>query len=326
MKLMILSNKLLGQKLAYPVYNENGVMFIGRGGELTESAIKKMGKMGITTLYIEDNNDEIQLQEAIESSLKLKIIKSIKALFSNIKEKQIVNEDDVINIVKEVIENLNLSENAVLVSNLMPDDDIGRLAVHSFDVAIYSIMVGINERFNIKKLLKLGEAALLHDIGKLFTHTSRHTRLTYDLLKKSVTFSPLIYVAIAQLYEAMDGSGPLGLQGDKISEFAKILSICNEYVKLTYNELAILPHQAVEKLGTKAVSKFDKDIYKSFIESIYCYPNGLPVILNNGISGIVAMQNRHVTMRPVIFVKDEKGYRFINLMESLTLFVEKVDL
>lgn len=326
MKLMILSNKLLGQKLAYPIYNESGVMFIGRGGELTESAIKKLGKMGITTLYIEDNNDEIQLQEAIESSLKLKIIKRIKELFIDIKEKQIVNEDTVISIVKEIIENLNLSENAVLISNLMPDDDLGRLVVHSFDVTVYCIKVGISARFNIKKLLKLGEAAVLHDIGKLFTHTSKHVKLTYDLLKKSVTFSPLTYVAISQLYEAMDGSGPLGLTGEKISEFAKILSICNEYVKLTYSDLALLPHQAVEKLGAKAISKFDKAMYKSFIESIYCYPNGLPVILNNGVAGIVAMQNRHVTMRPVIFVKDEKGYRFINLMESLTLFVEKVDL
>lgn len=326
MKLVIVSNRLIGEKLASPIYNENGVLFLGVGSEIKESAIKKLTNMNVTTLYIEDNNDEISLKEVLEAQLKLKLLKDLRAVYEEVKNREVINENKIDTIVKAIIENINLSENAVMINNLMPSDNLGKLVVHCLDVCLYSIMVGTSRKFDIKKLSKLAVAALLHDIGKLFDDSERHVRITYEAMKKSPSFSTLSYVAIHQLYETVNGKGPLGLEGDKISEFAKIIGICNEYSKLINTEDSMLPHEAIEKIGAESIDKFDKDIYKSFIESVYCYPTGLPIILNNGLYGVVVMQNKKSPTRPIIAVKYEGQYKFINLIEMLTLFVEKVDL
>lgn len=324
MKLVIVNNKLAGEKLANPIYTENGVMFLNKGYVLTDSGIKRLINMGINTVYIEDDNDEIQLKETIETSIKLKLLKTTKQLLEEIKIKNMVNDEKVTFIIKEIITNINLSENAVLINNLVPNDDISKLAVHSLNVAILAIMVGTNKKYDGSKLLKLGSAALLHDIGKLFTNEKEHVRIGHDLIKKNISFSPMVYVSVYQIYERIDGNGLFKIAGTNIYEFAKIIGICNEYINCISGTDRILPHEAIEKITAESVVKFDKDILKDFLKSIYCYPNGLPVILNNGLSAIVVMQNKNANTRPIVAVKTNEGYKFINLIEILTLFVEKV--
>lgn len=326
MKLVIVNSKLVGEKLANAIYTENGIMFLNKGNELTESIIKRLIKMNVSTIYIEDGNDEINLQEVIETPIKLNLLNTLKEVLDETKKNCIVNDAKVTDIVKEIIRNINLSENAVMINNLVPNDELARLAVHCLDVAILAVMVGTRKKYDANKLIKLGSAALLHDIGKLFSSEKNHVEIGYKVIKKNSMFSPIVYVAVYHLYETMDGKGYLGVEADRISEFAKIISICNEYVKSINGENAILPHEAVEKITAEAVTKFDQDIFKDFIQSIYCYPNGLPVILNNGLSGVVIMQNKNATTRPIVAVKDSDGYKFTNLIESLTLFVEKVAL
>lgn len=324
MKLVIVNNKLAGEKLATPIYTENGVMFLNKAYELTDSAIKRLINIGINTVYIEDGNDEIRLKEIIETPIKLKLLKTTKEIFDETKRKHIINEEKVNAVIKDIIININLSENAVMINNLVPNDDIAKLAVHSLNVAILAIIVGTRKKYDGSKLLKLGAAALLHDVGKLFSTTKEHVKIGHDLIKKNISFSPMVYVSVYQLYERIDGKGPYSVTANNICEFAKIISICNEYIGCISGKDKILPHEAIEKITAEAVVKFDKEILRDFLNSIYCYPNGLPVILNNGLSAIVTMQNKNATTRPIVAVRTNDGYKFINLIENLTLFVEKV--
>ena len=253
-------------------------------------------------------------------------MKSLKQVFIEIKEKQYVEYEKIISIIKDIIQNLNLSENSSLINNLIPNDEISKLALHSLDVTILTLMVGIRKKFDDSKLIKLGNATLLHDIGKLFKDSYDHTKIGYKLVKQSPQFAVMTYMAIYYLHEREDGSGPLGVQGEKLNDFVKIISICNEYIKNINGDNGMLPHEAIEKITAQAITKFDKDIFKDFIESIYCYPNGLYVKLNNGLSGIVVMQNKGATTRPILAINENNSYRFYNLMESsnLTLFIEEV--
>lgn len=282
--------------------------------------------MGITTIYIEDGNDEIDLQEVLPTPIKLKSLIALKEVFEEIKKKDYVNEKKVFDILHSIMENINLSENAALVNNLAPNDDLSKLALHSLDVTILTLMVCIHKKYDDLKLLKIGEAALLHDIGKLYVNDKKHVIKGRDLLKKNPTFMSTTFMAIYYLYERVDGSGQFGIVGEKIHEFTKILSISNGYINNINGDNPLLPHVAIEKIAADVGIKFDKDIYSDFTQSLYCYPNGLQVRLNNGQEGIVVMQNSGFTTRPILGINTNEGYKFCNLVETenLTLFMEEV--
>lgn len=326
MKLVLANDNLIGEFLASPIYTENGMMFLSKGSKIGETAISRLKKMGVTTIYVEDGNDAINLQEVLPTEVKFQSLKLLKEVFEEIKNKNYINESKVVNIIQDIMKNINLSENAALVNNLAPNDDLSKLAVHSLNVTILTLMVCIHKKFDEKKLLKIGVAALLHDIGKLYVNGNQHVIKAVELLKKNPAFMSTTYMAIYYLYEREDGSGQFGILGEKIHEFTKILSICNEYIKYTTGDNPLLPHVAIEKIAAESVSKFDKDIYSDFTQSLYCYPNGLQVKLNNGQEGIVVMQNSGFTTRPILGMKANDGYKFCNLVETenLTLFIEKV--
>jgi len=326
MKLILVSKNLIGEVLANPIYAENEMMILNKGNKITENVISRLKKMGVTTVYIEDGDDEFNLQETLPSAVKFNIIKSLKAIFDDVKKREYVNDKKVNEIIVSIMNNINLSENAVMLSNLVANDEVSKIAIHSIDVTILTIMVGIRKKFDDNKLMKLGAAALLHDIGKLFTDDKYHVKRAQQILKMNPSIMSTTYMAVYYMYEREDGSGLFGIPGEKIHEFAKILGICNEYINNINGEKAMLPHEAIEKITAEAISKFDKEIYKDFIESVYCYPNGLQVKLNNGQKGLVVMQNIGFTTRPVLGIKTNEEYKFCNLVETenLTLFIEEV--
>lgn len=326
MKLVLTNDNLVDEILANPIYTENGIMFLNKGNKITNTVIYNLKRMGVTTIYIEDGNDEIDLQEILPAPIKLQAIKSLKQIFGEVKDREYVNEKKAYQIVSDIMSNINLSENAAIISNLAPNDEISKLAVHSLDVTILTIVVGIRKKYNEKQLMKLGTASLLHDIGKIFTSERNHLVKGQEILKRNPLISSITYMSVYYMYEREDGSGLFGVDSEKVHEFAKILGMCNEYMKLVSGENGVLPHVAIEKIAADAVSKFNKEIYKDFLQSVYCYPNGLQVRLNNGTNAVVVMQNSGSTTRPILVTETNEGYKFCNLAETenLTLFIDKV--
>ncbi|MBD7913178.1 MULTISPECIES: HD domain-containing protein [Clostridium] len=329
MKLVLVNDNLVGEVLANPIYTENGMLFFNKGNVISETVIARLKKMGVTTLYIEDCNDELNLQEVLPAPIKLKAVKELKAVFEEIKKREYINEKRVVEIIEILTENINLSENATMINNLVQSDDVSQMAVHSLDVTLLSLMVGIRKRYDEEKLVRLGIAALLHDIGKLFSNDITHVKKGQELMKRNPAIMSTTYMAVYYMYEREDGKGLFGIEGKKVHEFAKILGICNEYINSINNnngEEAILPHVAVEKITVEAVDKFGEDTYKDFMQSVYCYPNGLQVKLNNGQTAVVTMQNSGANTRPTLAIDTGDGFKFCNLTdgENLTLFIEEV--
>jgi len=326
MKLVMVNKNLIGEVLANPIYAENEVMILNKGNKITDGVISRLKRMGVTTVYIEDGDDEFNLQEVLPSPIKFNAIKGLKEIFDEVQKRQYLNDKKANEIVSNIMSNINLSENAVMLSNLVGNDEVSKIALHCIDVAILTIMVGIRKKYDDKQLIKLGAAALLHDIGKLFADDEYHVKKAQEILKMNPSIMSTTYMAVYYMYEREDGSGLFGVPGEKIHEFAKILGICNQYLEYVSGENGMLPHEAIEKLTAEAVSKFDKEIYKDFVQSVYCYPNGLQVKLNNGQRGLVVMQNIGFTTRPVLGIKTNEGYKFCNLVETknLTLFIEEV--
>lgn len=327
MKFVRMNKSIVNETLAAPIYAQNGVVFMNRGSVFTDRTVDILERIGINTVYIEDNNDDVNVQELIDAPIRFRILRKLKDIFEKVKKDRKIDEKEVNSLVDEIIGNLNLSENAFLYNNVNISDELVKLCIHSLDVATLSLVMGISKKYDRKKLLSLGIGALLHDIGKLFDSGKNHAEIGYEFIKRTNMFPTTAYVCIFQHHENEDGSGyPLGLKGDKIYEFSKIVSICNEYINLLGSSDKVLPNEIIEIITAKAINKFNQDIYKEFIQSIYCYPNGLPVRLSNGIDGIVVMQNRNFPSRPVVGIYNEDTPEFYNLMDHLTVFIERVNL
>jgi HD-GYP domain-containing protein (c-di-GMP phosphodiesterase class II) len=327
-KLRILTPKLIGHKIAMPIYMANGVILLNAGNILKEKLIMKLQDLGINTVYIEDDSYAIELQEMLNSKIRLELMKDIKTLFEEVKKNNKLDQTFAEKIVDKAIESLNLSENAFLYNNVSFEKNTDfQLVSHSFEVMIYSIIVGVNLRYNVKKLASLGIGALLHDIGRIFDSSEKHTTVGYDFVKKNSKIPTTAYVCLLQHHEYEDGSGfPQGLKSDKIYELSKVVGICDEYVKLLHSESAHLPNDVIEMMTAKAVTKYDHAIYRSFTKAVYCYPNGLEVKLNNNRTGIVVKQNRDLPTRPIVAIFENGKPVLLDLttQQYQTTFIEEV--
>jgi HD-GYP domain-containing protein (c-di-GMP phosphodiesterase class II) len=85
-----------------------------------------------------------------------------------------------------------------------------------------------------------------------------------------------------------------------------------------------LPHHAIEVLAAMGQQRFSNDIYKDFVGSIYCYPNGLTVKLSNGLEAMVIKQNINMPTRPIVAFKENDNIKYIDLVNNLTIFIEEV--
>lgn len=324
MRFALLSNALIGNELAVPIYNDNGMIFINKGIELSEKYIEAIRKLGINTVYVNDGNDEVSLEEILSSNTKLRLVRVLKNEFEKVKANKQIDENAIKNVVQQVIEEINLSENAFLYHNVRQMDETSKLALHSIDVAVLSIFVGAKKKFDEKKLFNLGVGALLHDVGKLIGEGNEHPEAGYKYIKEKTSLAPTATICILQHHENNNGNGyPNKISGDKIFEFSSIVSICDDYINSLVKQ-QLLPYQAIERIAAQTPYKFKSETYQYFNEAICCYPNGLTVKLSNSLEGTVVEQNKNAPSRPIILISKggKKGY--IDLMKNLTLFIEQV--
>jgi HD-GYP domain len=105
-----------------------------------------------------------------------------------------------------------------------------------------------------------------------------------------------------------------------------VVGLCDEYVHLMHDEKTPLPNEVLEVMTAKAVLKYDHEIFRSFRNAIYCYPNGLEVRLNNNKVGIIVKQNKSLPIRPIVAVFEEGKPVLLDLtnQQFQTIFIEEV--
>ena len=325
MKLAVVNEKLIGKELATAIYTPLGILCLNKGALITDNDIKYLKRMNIPTVYINDNNNEIVLQEVINLQTRIKLMSKLKIEFDCIEKTKHFKPETIINIVDELIESVDLSENAFMFKNIAHVDDGMKLVCHSIDVAILSIIIGVHRKYDANKISNLGVGAILHDVGKLFSKSEDHPIIGYKLLKNEYLIKPTASICVLQHHENVDGTGfPSKLSGDKIYEFSKIVCICNEYINLYNSETSILPNEIMEKIQDETLLKFDPEIYKEFTEAIYCYPNGLTVELSDNTIATVVKQNKGFPLRPILISSESKPVQVVDLLNNLSLFIKKV--
>jgi HD-GYP domain-containing protein (c-di-GMP phosphodiesterase class II) len=181
--------------------------------------------------------------------------KSREKRFFTSYEKKFVGTID--NIISPTIESLRLYDslqelyvNTVKALAAAIDAKDAYTHGHSFRVAKYSISIAKYLEIPREKLSDLEVAAYMHDLGKIgvpeailskpgrlteeeFTEIKKHPVLT-DKILEPIELPDFIVDAAVQHHERLNGGGyPLGLRGDEISLFARIIAVADVFDALT---------------------------------------------------------------------------------------------
>lgn len=249
-----------------------------------------------------------------------------------LKQNKVIDIEPAIGIIKGFI-GIHYDMDAEiyqLTLNLEHDDDY--FFSHAVNTAIYSLKIGQRLGYSEKQLLELGLSALLCDIGMFKIPDdilNKHGKLSSEeinLIKSHPEFTrnvllplkndyPEILNAVYQHQERENGQGyPNGIKGNDISEYAKIIGICDSYEAMTHNrphKKALVQTESIRELIGAKNQLFSPRIIKAFLDEISIFPIGSYVKLNNQNIGCVMATNRSNPLKPTIkMLYDENGRKF----------------
>jgi HD-GYP domain-containing protein (c-di-GMP phosphodiesterase class II) len=199
---------------------------------------------------------------------------------------------------------------------------------------IYCFKIGVRMGYAPFYLTEICLAALHHDIGMFLipkaitgkageltaselTEIRKHTETGRDLLRSYDLAYPNLSRAVYEHHERESGQGyPLGIKGEKICEYAKIIGICDSYEAMTHNRphrKATAQYISVLELAETKNTFFASHIVKFFLDELTMYPVGSYVRLNNKAVGVVVGINRSNPFKPTVrIVSDGQGNRILD--------------
>jgi HD-GYP domain-containing protein (c-di-GMP phosphodiesterase class II) len=208
------------------------------------------------------------------------------------------------------------------LKHIEPGVDQNYMASHAARSTIIAIIIGTYLKLPVHRLIELGIAALLHEIGMLklppqvylskrpLTPPERRAILTHPVLSfnmlKSFNFPLVISLAALEHHERENGSGyPQKITGEKISLYSKIIAVACSYEALSTNR----PHKEAKdgytgmlELLRNEGKQYDDTVVRALVFSLSIYPIGLYVMLSNGKKGQVVDVNPESPRYPIVQV------------------------
>ncbi len=325
-----------------------GVM-VKRGGEEEpkRSSIKEKVKELTDLMEVEKGAEELELKSIEE--LYDDLVSMVEDVFEKIRNGVGYDKKKITNAIDQLIEQVRKNKNKAL--EICAAEHEGKyIFTLAVTVTLLAIVTGISLNYQKPRLIPLGVGALLHDIGMVrvpsyiteksgaltpdeYNRVKTHPIYGYRIITKELELTNEIATIALQHHEAYDGTGyPRKSKGDDISEFAKIVGICDVYAAMTrkrsYRDEE-LSYNAMKTILGEANRKFDPQIVKVFLSNMAIHPVGSIVQLNNNIIGRVVSANPELPLRPKIaIIIDEFGdklqeEKIIDLQERTNLFIKK---
>jgi hypothetical protein len=222
------------------------------------------------------------------------------------------------------------------------------LAFHQARVAVMALRIGANVGYDRRRLLSLGMAGALIDVGlwqlpetllrnvdglagdELAAYRS-HPRLSADIVRRWSPPNETIMQAVLEHHEREQGQGfPQALTGAAVEPDAKILGLADMYTGLTLPPTSrprLRPHEAVREIVKSRNDAFPSSLIKALLSEISVFPPGTVVRLNTEEIGRVVAVNRNHPLRPrVEIMADSKGQRLpapktVDLSEAPFLYI-----
>jgi HD-GYP domain-containing protein (c-di-GMP phosphodiesterase class II) len=294
-------------------------------GDVQESQVAQAGQaeeqeaQGLVANAVEDAQKLSKVQDFYK-----KFTSYVEDLFSNYVTKNELNVQIVSNRVKELYDMVKDHRSYILRFQEHIPANRNYLVSHSVRSTVLAITLGSYLKLAPHRLIELGVACLLHEIGmvrlppQLYMnerplnpqekkHIITHPILGYNILR-SFSFPLNICLAALEHHERTNGSGyPRQLSADKISLYAKIIMVACSYEAVTakrpYKE-AKDGYAGMLDLLKNTGKQYDETVIKALVYSLSIYPIGLYVLLSNGKPGQVVDVNPDNPRFPVVSVRE----------------------
>ena len=325
---------------------KSGNLLIKEGAIVNDELILRLNKayflekieVNISQEVIAKSTKEAELRK-VEETFK-EISTGLKEMFLRLDE---TKEDKVkeLRIFSEKIQKeLNSTEiivNAVLFKG-SGEDPIYR---HGVNVAALSALLGKWIGLEQSKINLLIYAALLHDFGmtkveqkvheradilleEKYKGARQHAKIGYKYVDSIPHLDKCVSYGVLMHHEREDGSGyPLGVTGEKIHCFAKIIAIADELDAMnsdvTYKSERG-PFGILEVIKEKSLNKLDYEYTKVFLEHISNYYMGEDILLNTGEKAKILQVNTNDLARPLIL----KDGDFIDLSKNKDIYIKEL--
>jgi HD-GYP domain-containing protein (c-di-GMP phosphodiesterase class II) len=302
-----------GMELAMPLLGSNFGTLLREGFVLERQHIRRIYELGYGGVYIHDKlSKDIQVDDLVRFDTRVNAIRSAKEILLQAEKgssgggarmtRQRQNKiftpiiDDILSSSKRMMDYIDMK----------PYDDYNYY--HAANVAILSVLIGVELGLSGSRLYELALGSLLCDVGNIFIPKvilnkpgklsdaeydiiKTHTQQGFDYLREHFDISIEGCMGALQHHENYDGTGyPTGLKRDKISIYGRITAITDTFDALIsrrpYRQ-PMFPATAVDFVEMKSGTMFDPDVVKALKRVVASYPTGTLVELSSGVRCIV---------------------------------------
>lgn len=353
MKRTDIANLIPGMITAEDVYSYNNQLIVSKGTELTDKIITRLEFYSVPSIRIAGNDVQ---EAAVPDSYSARIqaspeFQAFKETFDTtvVDFKSQINDIvekgapiDVSAMLDDTLELLQADGGSVnffnMLHNMRAYDDL--TYAHCLNVALICNVLAGWLHFSQADTELATLCGLFHDIGKLCIPDSiikkpdRLTNEEYDVIKthtiegyRILQKQPVndhIKNAALMHHERCDGSGyPLGLTGNRIDKFAKIVSIADVYDAMTAARVyrgPLCPFTVIDIFEKEGLQKYESEYILCFLRNVVLTYIGQRVRLNDGQEGDVVFINPQQFSRPMI----KSGSTFIDLSKQKDLYIERL--
>lgn len=320
---------LPGSVIAEDIYDSNGMLIISKKATATEYIINKLADFGIEHIAVYEPS------EVIESNIKQtdliefrknykRNVDTIKQVLKDLASGKNIDQHKMNHLTESIYSEKKSNYHIIECINEVKNVD-EYTYTHSINVSIYSMLISKWMNLSKKKVKDIVQAGLLHDIGKSripieilnkkgpllpneFEQIKKHSVIGYNLTKHIPGLSEEIRKAILMHHEREDGNGyPFGIRGDKISLYAKIISVADVYDALTSERVykrRITPFDTFREFEKIGYGYFDTKVMLTFLSNISNYYIGSKVRMNTGEIGEIVYVPPQCISKPIILIGD----------------------
>lgn len=348
MKLKRLQELKGGEVLAREIKTSDFQVVLPEGAILRKEYIERLRELGITEIYITEEEKETKeaaiLKSDIEDSIKEKVRDILERHTYHHNNELIELSKAADSIIAVILEEDRVVEKIFDIRERSTD-----IYEHSITVCSMAILTSLKLKIEIGKVHEIGVGCLLHDIGLRYSTADffnrdiyllnqwelaeyrKHPIYGYSSLKNETWISELSKTIILQHHEKLNGCG-FPLKTKDISIECQIVNICDLFDEMICGIASkrVKVHEAIENLKSSKNLLFDEKVVNAFLSFTAVYPAGTKVMTNEGELAVVLSQNINFQDRPIIRIlkdkngNDVKGEVIKDLVKVHNIFIEKI--
>lgn len=343
-------NKLEEGMIVAKNVEQNGRVLLKKDLPLTDKIIKKIQKLYfIANIEVYDQKKEkrpISMESKKEEQYN-KVEEEFKEISLKLQKtfRQLVNEDGIaMNEIREFSQKIQneLKPSSMVIKNIvLYGSGVDSIYRHGVNVAALSALLGQWIGLEKSQLNLLVCSAIMHDCGKTkidrdvlkkestltkseFNIIKTHTNVGYKIIKEISFLDKSVSYGVLMHHERLDGSGyPLGLKGDEIHKFAKIIAIADVFDAINSDrgyKRKKRPFEALQIVKDESLGKLDYEYVKAFLEHIVNYYTGEEVLLNTNERCKIIQMNINDLEKPLVL----KDGNFIDLEKERDFYIKEM--